>query len=89
MPAASDDAEVIAFPDGLAFEAWLDDHVDLQAGVWLKLAKKGAGIPSLTDDEAVDIGLCYGWISGQLHAVEDLGGAVALRSPLGRYRWCS
>src|SRR5262249_3216160 len=34
-------------------------------GVWLKIAKKGSGIPSLTADEAVDVGLCYGWISGQ------------------------
>src|SRR5262249_35004028 len=34
-------------------------------GVWLKIAKKGSGIPSLTDDDAVDVGLCYGWISGQ------------------------
>jgi uncharacterized protein YdeI (YjbR/CyaY-like superfamily) len=33
--------------------------------VWLKMAKKGSGIPSLTSDEAVDVGLCYGWISGQ------------------------
>ncbi|MBI5840704.1 MAG: YdeI/OmpD-associated family protein [Chloroflexi bacterium] len=29
------------------------------------MAKKGSGIPSLTDDEAVDVGLCWGWISGQ------------------------
>ena len=33
-------------------------------GIWLKIAKKSSGIPSLTDDEAVDLGLCSGWISG-------------------------
>jgi uncharacterized protein YdeI (YjbR/CyaY-like superfamily) len=32
--------------------------------VWLKMAKKESGIASLTSDEAVDAGLCYGWISG-------------------------
>jgi uncharacterized protein YdeI (YjbR/CyaY-like superfamily) len=37
----------------------------LQSGVWLKIAKKGSGVLSLTSDEAVDVGLCYGWISGQ------------------------
>ena len=63
-PALSE-AAVLAFRDAAAFEAWLAAHVDLQAGVWLKLAKKGSGVPSLTADEAVDIGLCYGWISGQ------------------------
>jgi len=63
--AAANEAEVIAFRDAAEFEAWLAANVDLRAGVWLKLAKKGSGVPSLTDDEAVDIGLCYGWISGQ------------------------
>jgi uncharacterized protein YdeI (YjbR/CyaY-like superfamily) len=58
-------AEVIAFHDAAEFEAWLAEHVDLRPGVWLKIAKKGSGAASLTDDDAVDIGLCYGWISGQ------------------------
>jgi uncharacterized protein YdeI (YjbR/CyaY-like superfamily) len=58
------DPVAIAFRDAAEFVAWLDVHFDLQVGVWLKIAKKGSGVPSLTDDEAVDIGLCYGWISG-------------------------
>lgn len=66
------EAEVIAFRDAAEFAAWLDAHVDLQAGVWLKLAKKGSGIPSLTDDEAVDVGLCYGWISGLRKSYDDV-----------------
>jgi uncharacterized protein YdeI (YjbR/CyaY-like superfamily) len=60
-----DVAQVIAFRDAAEFETWLAEHVDHDAGVWLKIAKKGSGIASLTDDEAVDVGLCYGWISGQ------------------------
>ena len=59
------EAAVIAFRDAAEFEAWLEAHADLPAGVWLKIAKKGSGVPSLTGDEAVDIGLCFGWISGQ------------------------
>lgn len=51
---------MIAFRDAAEFEAWLEVHVDLRAGVWLKLAKKGSGVLSLTDDEAVDVGLCEG-----------------------------
>jgi uncharacterized protein YdeI (YjbR/CyaY-like superfamily) len=62
---ALNEAVVIAFRDAAEFEAWLDAHVDLRVGVWLKVAKKGSDVPSLTDDEAVDLGLCYGWISGQ------------------------
>ena len=65
-------AEVVAFRDGAAFEAWLAEHFGWTPGVWLKLAKKGSGVPSLTDDEAVDLGLCYGWISGQRKAYDDI-----------------
>ena len=66
-----DAAPVIHFADGAAFEAWLEDHVDHQPGVWLKIAKKSSGVPSLTDDEAVDIGLCHGWISGQRKGLDE------------------
>jgi uncharacterized protein YdeI (YjbR/CyaY-like superfamily) len=68
---AVDEAAMIAFRDAAAFEAWLDAHVDLRVGVWLKIAKKGSGIPSLTADEAVDVGLCYGWISGQRKSYDE------------------
>lgn len=68
----NDTAEIIAFPDATAFEAWLAENVDHNSGVWLKIAKKASGIASLTDDEAVDVGLCYGWISGQRKGFDDL-----------------
>jgi uncharacterized protein YdeI (YjbR/CyaY-like superfamily) len=30
-----------------------------------------SGIRSLTSDEAVDVGLCWGWISGQRRSLDD------------------
>jgi len=65
------DADELTFSDAAAFEAWLERHVDHRPGVWLKLAKAGTGIPSLTSDEAVDVGLCFGWISGQRKSLDD------------------
>ncbi|QSQ13991.1 YdeI/OmpD-associated family protein [Myxococcus landrumensis] len=59
------------FRGAAEFEAWLDAHGGAPAGVWLKLAKKGTGIASLTDDEAVDVGLCFGWISGQRKSLDE------------------
>ncbi len=44
---------------------WLAKQHDKSAGVWLKLAKKATGIPSVTYAEALDVALCYGWIDGQ------------------------
>jgi uncharacterized protein YdeI (YjbR/CyaY-like superfamily) len=68
---SGDEANIVFFPDATAFEDWLDDHVDHSPGVWLKIAKKSSGIASLTDDEAVDVGLCFGWISGQRKSLDD------------------
>lgn len=66
-----DDAPVLPFARAADFEAWLEEHAADQAGVWLKLAKVDSGIPSMTSDEAVDVGLCFGWISGKRMHLDD------------------
>lgn len=66
-----DGVEVVPFADEQDFTEWLADHHTRHEGVWLKLAKRGSGIPSLTSDEAVDVGLCFGWISGQRRSLDD------------------
>jgi uncharacterized protein YdeI (YjbR/CyaY-like superfamily) len=66
------EAAVLAFSDAQEFEGWLDQHGDLQTGVWIKIAKISSGLTSLTSDEAVDVGLCFGWISGQRKPLDDL-----------------
>ncbi|NXY97653.1 YdeI/OmpD-associated family protein [Streptomyces sp. BR123] len=65
-----DGVEVAAFADGEAFENWLAGHHGRQEGLWVKVARKKSGIPSVTDGELVDIGLCYGWISGQRRSLD-------------------
>lgn len=47
------------------WELWLKEHHGEARGVWLKLAKKGSDIQSITRAEALDEALCYGWIDGQ------------------------
>lgn len=52
--------------DGAAWRAWLREHHDTPAGVWLVLAKKGTTEPTnLTYDQALEEALCHGWIDGQ------------------------
>jgi len=53
------------FASAQLWEAWLQEDQPEVAGVWLKIAKKATGIPSVTYDQALDIALCYGWIDGQ------------------------
>jgi uncharacterized protein YdeI (YjbR/CyaY-like superfamily) len=56
---------MIQFKSAHEWESWLEENHGGSAGIWLQLAKKGSGIPSVTYDEAVEIALCYGWIDGQ------------------------
>jgi uncharacterized protein YdeI (YjbR/CyaY-like superfamily) len=55
----------VPFESKKKFLDWLAKNHDKSAGVWIKLAKKGTGIPSVTIEEALDVALSYGWIDGQ------------------------
>lgn len=44
---------------------WLSNNHSTASGIWLQLAKKGSGMPSVSYEEAVEAALCYGWIDGQ------------------------
>lgn len=63
--------EVVQFASAAEFERWLETNHDGHPGIWLKLAKKGAGQPSLSYAQALDVALCFGWIDGQKAAHAD------------------
>jgi uncharacterized protein YdeI (YjbR/CyaY-like superfamily) len=65
------DLPVLAFPDQAAFEAWLETEGATAPGVYVKLAKKGAGVPSVTYAEVVESALCFGWIDGRSNRLDD------------------
>ena len=56
---------IIAFVTAAEFRQWLAGHHADHPGIWLKLAKKASGLPSVTYAEALDEALCFGWIDGQ------------------------
>ena len=51
--------------DGAALRAWLLDNHAASPGVWVALTRKGGTVTTLTWQQAVDEGLCFGWIDGQ------------------------
>jgi uncharacterized protein YdeI (YjbR/CyaY-like superfamily) len=67
-----DELDTITCEDAAAWDSWLAANHRLHRGVWLKIAKKDTGVPSVTNDEAVDVGLCWGWISGHRKALDDI-----------------
>ena len=61
----------LPFESKKKFAEWLAKQHDKSAGVWMKLAKKATGIPSVTYAEALDVALCYGWIDGQRNSFDE------------------
>jgi uncharacterized protein YdeI (YjbR/CyaY-like superfamily) len=62
---------VILFEDQQAWAAWLGEHHAASPGAWLRLAKKGAALRSLSYAEALEEALCYGWIDGQKKSYDE------------------
>lgn len=65
------DHPITPFATRKKWDEWLAKQHDKSAGVWLKLAKRGSGIPSVTYEQALDVALCYGWIDGQKKGFDD------------------
>lgn len=53
------------------WEVWLEAHHAVAPGVWLQIAKKATGKPSVSYAEALDSAICYGWIDGQKAGLDD------------------
>jgi uncharacterized protein YdeI (YjbR/CyaY-like superfamily) len=62
---------VLAFESRSAWEAWLEENHAASQGLWIRFAKKGSGVGSVTYAEAVDGALCYGWIDGQTASLDE------------------
>lgn len=64
--------ETRSFATAAEFDAWLAAEHDRAPGLFLKMAKKASGIPSITAPEAVEVALCHGWIDGRGNRVDDV-----------------
>jgi uncharacterized protein YdeI (YjbR/CyaY-like superfamily) len=51
---------IMAFADAEALERWLGAQAESSPGIWIKLAKAGSRISSVTKSEAIDAALCHG-----------------------------
>jgi uncharacterized protein YdeI (YjbR/CyaY-like superfamily) len=54
-----------------AWEAWLAEHHAEPDGVWIKFARKGSGIASVTQPQALETALRFGWIDGQARSLDE------------------
>jgi uncharacterized protein YdeI (YjbR/CyaY-like superfamily) len=59
-----DPTKINSFRTEAAFEAWMKTHHDRETELWLRIYKKGSGVPTVTSAQALDVALCWGWIDG-------------------------
>ncbi|MDA0638721.1 YdeI/OmpD-associated family protein [Nonomuraea sp. MCN248] len=64
-------APALHFADAAAWEAWLAAHHAEEGAVWLKIAKKGSPVETVTIREALDVALCHGWIDSHRKAHDE------------------
>jgi uncharacterized protein YdeI (YjbR/CyaY-like superfamily) len=65
------EAPTRGFASQAAWEEWLEANHGDSPGIWVKIAKKAAGIATVTHAEALEVALCFGWIDGQRKALDD------------------
>jgi uncharacterized protein YdeI (YjbR/CyaY-like superfamily) len=63
--------QVVEVSDRGAWRRWLLRHHGSSPGVWVPIRKKGGKRPGLTYLEAVEEGLCFGWIDSRMQPVDE------------------
>lgn len=77
-PIVPDLKKIKSFRTEAAFERWMRANHARETELWLRIYKKGSGVPTISNAQALDVALCWGWIDGIRKAFDE-------RSFLQRY----
>src|SRR3970040_1922922 len=61
-----------SFGTEAAFENWLRRNHARETELWLRIYRKGSGVPTVTPAQALDVALCWGWIDGLRTAFDEV-----------------
>lgn len=70
-PIIPDPKKIRSFRTEKAFEAWIAENHARETELWLRIYKKGSGVPTVTYAQALDVVLCWGWIDGIRKAFDE------------------
>jgi uncharacterized protein YdeI (YjbR/CyaY-like superfamily) len=70
-PVVPNQKTIKRFRTEAAFDQWMRQHHARETEVWVRISKKGSGVPSITNAEALDVALCWGWIDGIRKSLDD------------------
>ncbi|MFB8778143.1 YdeI/OmpD-associated family protein [Streptomyces albogriseolus] len=89
MAGGTDDATgpVLGFGTQEDFEAWLEEHQGDAEGLWLKIPRKGSGLPGVDYATALESALCFGWIDGHKRSLDETHWIQRFTPRRARSRW--
>jgi len=70
--------EVVEFKSASQWDKWLTENHSKSKGIWIRFFKKASDVSSVSTSDALDVALCYGWITGQAKPYDE-------KSWLGRF----
>lgn len=70
-PVKVDPRKIREFKDAASFYAWLGRNHDKADELWLKVHKVNSGLKSITQKQAIDVVLCWGWIDGMSKGLDE------------------
>lgn len=66
---------------------WLKKNHATESELWIKIFKKGAGVPSVNWDQVVIETLCWGWIDGVKKSLDDQAYLQRITPRKARSNW--
>lgn len=70
-PVVPNPEKIRSFRTEAAFATWMKKNHARETEIWLRVYKKGSGLPTVTTAQALDIALCWGWIDGIRKSFDD------------------
>jgi len=61
MKSTPDELPIRTFTSANELRNWLKKHHTESKGIWLRIFRKNSGIPSVSFEDVLDEGLCFGW----------------------------
>ena len=70
-PIIPDPKKIKSFKTEAAFDAWLRANHARETEIWVRIYKKSSNKPTVTNTQALDVSLCWGWIDGIRKSLDD------------------
>lgn len=72
MTGIQDDLPVLAFKNGAELREWLTQNHSISKGIWIRVFNKRSKVESVTFEELLDEGLCFGWSESMRRKHDDV-----------------